>query len=46
MMAYFEVKAERALITSALVAAWGTFVVVQGGVLLIYLLYRTVYSPR
>lgn len=45
IMTYLQVKAEHVLIISALVAVWGTFVVAQGVALVIYPLYRTVYSP-
>jgi hypothetical protein len=46
MMTYLQVKAERALLTSALVTVWGTLIVAQGAVLMLYPLYRIVIYRR
>ena len=46
MMTYFQVKAERALITSTLVTLCGTLIVAQGIALVSYPLYQGVIHHR
>ncbi|MFO1431999.1 MAG: hypothetical protein U1F76_17965 [Candidatus Competibacteraceae bacterium] len=46
MITYLQVKAERALIISALVTMWGALMAVQGAVLVVYPLYQTVFRPH
>ena len=46
MITYLQVKAERALMATALMTVLGTLVAVQGVVLMIYPFYRTVIYCR